>query len=149
MELKLDVKAALDEEKTLFYSHSEKDDEIACGSIGHLRGDFGNGTEFFTTFWVHCYEFRTQHFKDELDIVINNLRKPGGLLNNLQAMTKYCYKHHTVKLTTWNDRTYGYKAESDMYSYYIRCCILRGDYNFYIYCYCRDRLLDFLETSKA
>ena len=36
----------------LYFSQSEEQDK-ATGCIGHLRGDFGNGRQFYTTWWPH------------------------------------------------------------------------------------------------
>ena len=35
-----------------YFSHSEAQDK-ATGCVGHLRGDFGSGKQFFTTWWPH------------------------------------------------------------------------------------------------
>ena len=62
------------EKHILFYSQNGKDEELGC--IGHLRGDFAkSGNEFWTTWWPHCEDYKTQEFKDEFDNLINSQEK--------------------------------------------------------------------------
>ena len=73
-----------DEEPMLFASiFSPAEHEQAC--IGHLRGDFGRGTEFWTTWWDKHEELKNQDFQNELGDLVNTLRK-NGPLKNLSAM---------------------------------------------------------------
>ena len=37
------------------------------GCIGHLRGDFGSGQEFYTSWFDHRREYKTDEFKAEFD----------------------------------------------------------------------------------
>ena len=55
--------------------------EGQTGCIGHLRGDFGAGKEFYTSWFDHRREYKTDEFKAELDEVVNTLRE---MMNNLQ-----------------------------------------------------------------
>ena len=74
------------EEAGLFFSQTpEKDKEL--GAIGHVRIDFGHeGREgFYHTWWPRGpEELNTQEFRDELDKVVNDLRK--GVLKDLPSM---------------------------------------------------------------
>ena len=47
--------------------------EGQTGCIGHLRGDFGSGQEFYTSWFDHRSEYKTDEFKSELDEVVNAL----------------------------------------------------------------------------
>lgn len=137
-------------ETMLFYSHDkEKDRERGC--IGHLRADFGSdGDEFWTSWDDHCEDLKTQAFKDELDEVINHLRKKENMLNSLRALTRYCYQHTEAQFKADHHKnTYGFKIETEAHSYYLRCNILQGDYNLYCYCYQRDRLELCLAAAHA
>lgn len=40
--------------------------EGQTGCIGHLRGDFGSGQEFYTSWFDHRREYKTDEFKAEL-----------------------------------------------------------------------------------
>ena len=74
------------EDAGLFYAQTpEKDKEL--GAIGHVRIDFGHeGREgFYHTWWPRGpEELNTQEFRDELDKVVNDLRK--GVLKDLPSM---------------------------------------------------------------
>ena len=54
--------------------------EGQTGCIGHLRGDFGGGQEFYTSWFDHRREYKTDEFKAEFDEVVNTLREKDGLL---------------------------------------------------------------------
>ena len=119
-------------------SFSGSDEEQAC--IGHLRGDFAQGTEFWTTWWDHQEELVDQDFKDELDSVVNALRK-NGPLKNLSAMQSFCWKHKQAQMSPESGKDYyGFRVDTPKRRYYLRFLPLRGNYNFYIYCYQTDKL---------
>lgn len=141
------INTASTEEKELLYS-SLKENDVELGCFGHLRGDFDTGNMFYTTWWEHCEDLKTQEFKDELDFVVNQLRTNGSLLKNLDSMATYCLKHTEARLiTSDNAEIYGFKIETDKYSYYIRCTPLPGEYHFYIYCYLKEQLARFLQKT--
>ena len=74
------------------YSYSQSQQlRTQCGSIGHLRGDFGSkGYEFYTTWDDHNTQLKTDFFKSELDEVINALRSDEyGLLKDRYAMGEF------------------------------------------------------------
>ena len=79
------------EEAGFFYAlPPEKDKEL--GVVGHVRIDFGRGGRegFYHTWWPRGpEELNTQEFRDELDKVVNDLRK--GVLKDLPSMRRYCY----------------------------------------------------------
>ncbi len=103
--------------------------------IGHLRGDFGRGTEFWTTWWDRHEELKGQDFKDELDDLVNTLRKDGPL-KDLSAMQKFCWNHPQARMSPEADsRCYAFRVDTDRCRFYLRCIPERGDYNFYLYCY--------------
>ena len=55
----------------LYFSRSEAQDR-ATGCIGHLRGDFGSGTQFYTTWWPHQDDaLNTSEFKADIDRTVN------------------------------------------------------------------------------
>lgn len=125
------------EEDALFFSHefSESDGrDQAC--VGHLRGDFGrSGTEFWTSWWDHHEELKDQEFMDELDDVVNTLRKSGPL-KDLQSMRRFCQEHSGTRMgPQFGSENYGLRVDTDKHRYYLRCCPMQGNYNFYIYCY--------------
>ena len=122
-------------EEDMFFSTDFQDQ--AC--IGHLRGDFGSGTEFWTTWWDHHDELKDQDFKNELDDVVNTLRRDGPL-KNLRAMEQFCRKHSQFRMPESSMGYHGFRVDTARHRYYLRMLPLRGNYNFYIYCYKTDLL---------
>ena len=123
-----------DEELLSFSSTSQ---EQAC--IGHLRGDFGRGTEFWTTWWDHHEELNGQEFKGELDHLVNSLRESGPL-KDLRSMERFCREHAQARMSPKaGTEYYGFRVDTPQRRYYLRFLPLRGNYNFYIYCYQTDK----------
>ena len=141
----------LTEEKNLFYSTRNEPKELGC--IGHLRGDFGSdGKEFFSTWFPHeCEELNDQRFKSVFDTLINQLRKAGQVLSGRTEMERYCLPHHDCKLLNpYAEKCWGFRIYSPChYAFYLRCMPVRGDYNFYIYCYDKNMLLDKLAGDRG
>ena len=132
------------------YTYSAFQDEgrdESSGCIGHLRADFGSGGEgFYSTWWDHIADLKSQAFKGEIDEVINALRA-GGFLAGRDAMAKYCYSH--PEASYGNDREWGVRVDTERYAYLMRLNPNRGEYNLYCYCYERDRLDRHLRTGGA
>ncbi len=119
----------------LYSGTSEEDRERGC--IGHLRGDFGSsGTEFWTTWFDHQPGLNRQCFRQELQDIVYDLRKEGGLLQDFSSMRMLCREGLAV------DDCFGFKAESKNYQYCLRCMPRRGDYNFYLYAYDKHAQLE-------
>lgn len=114
------------------YSGDGKSD-LERGCIGHLRGDFGHsGSEFWTSWTDHLPGLKTQAFKDEFQDVVNGLRENDGILKNFPAMNLRCRDGLRCEADS-----YGFMAQSDNYTYCLRCMPQRGNYNFYIYAYAK------------
>jgi len=130
MNEKYTLSVTKDDEFDRFYSNSENDEQLGC--VGHTRFDFGTkGKEFWHTWWGHREELNTQPFKDDLNLVVNNLREMG-LLQDLSAMSEFCQMHPDAML---ENGIYGFKAETEKYEFYIRCDTTGGNDNGYIYGY--------------
>lgn len=80
------------EERMYAYSQSSQI-EGQTGCIGHLRGDFGAGKEFYTSWFDHQKEYKDDEFKAEFDEVVNTLREKDGLLCSRDSMNRFCYQH--------------------------------------------------------
>ena len=120
-----------EEEELLSFSSTPQ--EQAC--IGYLRGDFGRGTEFWTTWWDQHEELKGQEFKDELDHLVNSLRESGPL-KDLRSMERFCQEHAQARMSPKAGMDYyGFRVDTPQHRYYLRFLPLRGNYNFYIYCY--------------
>lgn len=112
------------------------------GSIGRLRGDFGSdGNGFYTTWEDHSERLNTTEFKNELDKVINELRsKSCGLLTNLNSMRQFMRQNPDSAMKGSYTTEYGFRVNTEKYSYLLRCNHQKGDYNFYCFCYLKDLL---------
>ena len=123
----------------------------AAGCIGHLRGDMGReGNSFYTTWFDHQEDLKTQDFKDELDDVVNALRFDaayGGVLSSRGKLAAYCRAHPDSAMGTIS-REYGFRADTDKYTYMLRLTPNWGEYNFYIYCYVREQLDNYMTSAE-
>ena len=126
---------AFPEEAGLFYAQTpERDEEL--GAIGHVRIDFGyHGREgFYHTWWPRGpEELNTQEFREELDRVVNDLRK--GVLKDLPSMRRYCYGSEGVIEGGTCCQNYGFTLETGQYLYRLRCNPIEGDYQAYLSCF--------------
>ena len=116
---------------------------VAAGCIGHLRGDMGReGSSFYTTWFDHREDLKTQAFKDELDTVVNALRSDpayGGVLASRGKLASYCCAHPESRMGA-DSQNYGFRADTKDYAYMLRLTPAQGEYNLYIYCYVREQL---------
>ncbi len=123
------------EDAGLFYAQTpEKDEEL--GAIGHVRIDFGhNGCEgFYPTWWPRGPEgLNTQEFREELDVVVNDLRK--GVLKDLSSMRRYCSGSGGAIEGGTCCQNYGFTLETERYLYRLRCNPIEGDYQCYLSCF--------------
>lgn len=137
----IEVRAMTPEERK--YSYTQDADTIRrSGCIGHLRVDMDtNGTGFFSSWDNHNAALKTQDFKDQFDAVINALRfdeQYGGILKNRSSLASCCSK--TPESDFGNDREFGFRVDTEEYSYMLRLNPNRGEYAAYIYAYDRELL---------
>ena len=128
------LRPASREEAGYFYAQTPEQDE-SQGAVGHLRIDFGsNGREFWTSWHPRGpSELNTASFSEELDRVVNQLRKDGPL-KSLTAMSSYCAEHGGEIEGGWK-QNYGYVLETAHYRYLLRCNPVPGDYQAYLNCF--------------
>lgn len=133
--------------KTRTYSNPSEAIENAC--VGHLRGDFGSGKQFYTTWWPrHNGELVTDTFREELDATVNRLRE-NGMLKDLDTMREFVRQMANGALGEKYRNEYGYITQSDHHEFYIRCNPRQGNYNFYIYAYERSLLEQAMEQQNG
>ena len=125
--------------------------KMQTGMIGYLRGDFDStGTGFYTTWFDEVKSRKTDEFKAELDEVINALRfdeQYGGALKDRSALAAYCRR--TPESSFGGDgREFGFRADTEQYSYMLRLNPNRGEYNLYCYCYQRKWLDRHLQQAE-
>lgn len=123
--------------------------EGQTGSIGHLRGDFGSGNDFFSSWFDHRKHLKTDEFKSEFDEVINALRSDKyGLLKSRTDMAHYARKYPDSAFQGSYTTEYGFRVDTEKHAYLIRCNPTRGDYNFYCFCYVREWLDKHIEKAN-
>lgn len=135
------------------YTYTQKPEAIeTSGCIGHLRGDMdSNGLGFFTSWDDHNREMKTDSFKTEFDDVVNALRfseQYGGILKNRSALASFGYTHPETFFGK-DSPNFGVRADTEKYSYLVRCNPNKGEYNFYIYAYEKNKLNRQLSENRA
>ena len=131
--MKYELKCADTEQKSMFYSDCDPALRNAC--IGHVRMDFGSGSEFWTTWWGNREDMNDGNFKAELNDVVNSLRK-DGLLKNRSEMQRACGNNLGLAL----GEAYGFFVETDKNLFLLRCQPGQG-YDCYLYCYNKQELV--------
>ena len=131
--MKISITAADKSEEKLFYACDEED--IVISKIGHMRLDFGNGRQFYGTWFSGNDELNDEDFKAEFNEVTKILR--SDLLKDRSAMDKFIREHPSLDL---GSRGNGYKVQTDEHTYYLRCKPQAGDYDCYCFCYERELL---------
>ena len=128
------LRPASPEEAGLFYAQTPESDE-KLGAIGHVRIDFGRGGKgFYHSWWPRGpEELNTQEFRDELDKVVNDLRR--GVLKDLSSMRRYCYGSDGAIKGGACCQNYGFTLETERYLYRLRCNPTEGDYQCYLNCF--------------
>lgn len=119
---------------------SEEQDKSA-GCVGHLRGDFGSGKQFYTTWWPHQQDaLNTPEFKADIDRTINWLREqPDSPLRDFDSMNRYCNRYERIcAIKGALLPSCGFMVKTKRYVYMLRCTPIKGDYQFYCYCYRRE-----------
>ena len=99
--MELEIISMTPQERMYSYSQSSQI-EAQTGCIGHLRGDFGAGQEFFTSWFEHRGEYKTDEFKAEFDEVVNSLREKEELLFSRDSMIRYQKEGYSNMVFTSN-----------------------------------------------
>ena len=130
------------EEAYAFSQETEKDRISGC--VGHLRGDFGSGESFFTTWWPHQDDaLNTPEFKEAFGIVMDSLRK--GALGSRRECAKFCWENLDQNFGEY--RGFGGRVDEGDYAFIFRLNPRRGDYDVYCYCYVRSKLDEALKAE--
>lgn len=126
-------------EDGLFFSQSEELDR-KNGCIGHLRGDFGSGQQFYHTWWPHQNDRLNQEpFKSDLNKVVDWLRQDYSPLKDLTSMSRFCALHGSKsEIKGALLPSHGFRIDTKRFQYMLRCFPHKGDYNFYLYCYDKE-----------
>lgn len=126
------------QERLYSYSQSQQI-TMQTGAIGYLRGDFdSSGNEFHSTWFDEVESRKSDEFKAEFQEVIDALRfdeQYGGLLASRSAMQK-CGRSQPDSAFEGNYTTeYGFRIDTKQFAYLLRCIPVKGDYNFYCWCF--------------
>jgi len=126
------------QERLYSYSQSQQI-TMQTGTIGYLRGDFdSSGNEFHSTWFDEVESRKSDEFKAEFQEVIDALRfdeQYGGLLASRSAMQK-CGRSQPDSAFEGNYTTeYGFRIDTKQFAYLLRCIPVKGDYNFYCWCF--------------
>lgn len=113
-----------------------------CGNPGYLWGSLDNSGSIFLNSWeTFVSSQNTPEFKAEFNTVLDMLRfdeRYGHVLKNRAAMIVYCLDHSEGSFR--NGFEYAFRADTQGYSYLIRCIPTGEDNHVYIYPYRRDLL---------
>ena len=113
-----------------------------CGNPGYLWGELDNSGSIFLNRWeTFVSSQNTPEFKAEFNTVLDMLRfdeRYGHVLKNRATMTVYCLDHAEGSFR--NGFEYAFRADTQGYSYLIRCIPTGEDNHVYIYPYRRDLL---------
>lgn len=124
------------------YAYSCEDGDKICKCIGHLRADFGSsGKGFWSSWFDHNAELKTDKFRDALDAVINRMRSETHELSPLKnrvAMSKVCHDYSEAKENDSWLENYIFRVDvlaDGSHSFIMRMNPTPGVYNLYCYCY--------------
>ena len=134
-------KVANEAERMYMYTQSSQI-QGQTGCIGHLRADMDtDGKGFFSSWNDHRGYLKNDEFKAEFDNLINSFRFDDeweGILKSRNDLAKFCYSHPAAAFK--DGKEFGFRADTEKYSYMLRLNPNKGEYNLYCYCYRRDWL---------
>lgn len=121
-----------------------------CGNPGYLWGELDNSGSIFLKSWqTFVRSQNTPEFKAEFNTVLDMLRfdeRYGHVLKNRATMTVYCLDHAEGSFR--NGFEYAFRADTQGYSYLIRCIPTGDDNHVYIYPYRRDLLDQHMKQAE-
>ena len=133
------------------YSYTQSRQLIGqTGCVGHIRGDMGSDGNGFYPYWEdHSSSLNTPAFRADLEEAVGKLRfDPAfyGILRDRNSLAAFCMSH--PELVMEDGRSCGVRADGKHYSYLLRLNPEKGEYNFYLYAYKRDRLDQHLTAAR-
>ena len=78
---------------------------------------------------------------------IRDRRQPGGLFSGRSEMARFCHDHADAGFDGNYCREYGFRINTQQYSYLLRCHANPGDYNFYLFAYMTEHLDRHMENA--
>ena len=111
------------------------------GSVGVLQGRYGTGKEFDSVFHDMDRRLKTDEFEAGLSEVMHDLcSNKSGFLQNLDTMREYMEQHPQNAVRGRNGTEYGFRADTEIHAFLMRCDPTGDDYNVEIHCYVKGRL---------
>lgn len=125
--------------------------EIRSGYIGRYQGDFGkDGLSFHVSWEDGAPGKMTPQFEQECALLLKGLHEGANnsfLLKDYTCMKAYCGLTPNADLGQ-RDGSRGFRLDTGLHTYMLRCIPELGDASFYIYCYHTQALDTFLEKAK-
>ena len=144
--MNLNIREMLPKERDYAYTQSYQL-MSQSGCIALMRGDFGNGGRtFYPDYEDQIKQYRTDEFAAEFDSVIKEFYKVG-ILADRDSMLEYCCARPDGRFMVNFSLEYGYRVDTDKYTYLLRCIPAPGDNNFYCYAYVSDLLNSHMEKA--
>lgn len=145
-EMNLNIREMLPNERDYAYTQSYQL-MSQSGCITLMRGDFGNGGKtFYPDYEDQIKQYRTDEFAAEFDSVIKEFYKVG-ILADRDSMLEYCCARPDGRFMGDFSREYGYRVDTEKYTYLLRCIPAPGDNNFYCYAYVSGLLNAHMEKA--
>ena len=145
--MNLNIREMLPNERDYAYTQSYQL-MSQSGCITLMRGDFGNnGKTFYPDYEDQIKPYRTEEFAAEFDSVIKEFYKVG-ILADRDSMLEYCCARPDGRFMGNFSREYGYRVDTEKYTYLLRCIPAPGDNNFYCYAYVSDLLNAHMERRR-
>lgn len=116
--------------------------EAQTGCIGHLQAEVGFDGCISSTWTDHLVDLKTPEFKADYDQVTHALRFDegyGGMLKDRASLQQFCDSHPESSFKK-DKEEFGFRVDTEQFSYLFRLTPQRRDYNFHRYCYKRDWL---------
>ncbi len=120
------------------------------GQIGRLRIDFGRqGNEFYSTWEDSRLSLKSDKFRQQFDDIINDLRfgDGGRPLAGRKELTGFLRDKQAAILPE-DGEWHGFRIDSDLYTFLLRCKPSPGDYEAYVWCYKKDWLDEHMANAE-
>lgn len=133
--MNLNIREMLPKERDYAYTQSYQL-MSQSGCIALMRGDFGNGGRtFYPDYEDQIKQYRTDEFAAEFDSVIKEFYKVG-ILADRDSMLEYCCARPDGRFMGNFSREYGYRVDTDKYTYLLRCIPAARRQQFLLLCLC-------------
>lgn len=130
------------------YCYSQSDSISGrTGLIGYMRAYFDECGNFCSDFYDYQTDYKSYAFCDEFNELIEMLRTDrnyGSMLKDLSSVKRSCIGKTPIDPY---GQEFGFRIDSEQYSYMLRLNYHRGIHNVYCYCYVRRWLERHLENA--